>query len=191
MAWSNSLAKAADTNLHLEQKAIDEADIVIVGDNAVGSLPSNVIQSFISPGVSYGLSLFVHPIQQMQQSLVFADVFQEDTYFATLFATMNAQLAYQTLKYAKQQGKKTIFISLRAPYNLPSYKEVADAMLAVYNPGYLEGDGKSYYCGPMMPAVARVLFHMSKATGVLPVNIPNPDNSHEIVYSRGFGIRLN
>lgn len=96
-----------------------------------------------------------------------------------------AQFAYQTLQYAKSQGKKTIFISLFAPYDLPNYRDVADAMLATYNfLGYSQGD-PGYYRGPSMPALTRIIFGVSKTQARLPIDIPNPLDAAEIVYRRG------
>lgn len=56
-------------------------------------------------------------------------------------------------------------------------------MLALYNfYGYLEVDGEGYFRGPMMPALTRVLFGISKPEGTLPVNVPDPDDSSKIIY---------
>ena len=99
--------------------------------------------------------------------------------------------ALAALQYAKSKHKKTIFISLLAPYDLPNYASVSDAMLAGYDYyGYLKTDeNHGYYRGPSMQALTRIIFGFSKAKAKLPVNIPDPMHPENIVFSRGYGLR--
>lgn len=62
-------------------------------------------------------------------------------------------------------------------------------MLAGYNfYGYLSDGDRSYYRGPSMPALTRIIFGLNNAKGKLPINIPNPSKPTEIVYLRGYGL---
>jgi beta-N-acetylhexosaminidase len=183
-----SFAKMADTNLITEKLAIDNADIIIVGDSATKSLPlsdSKNLQLLAKPTAPSG-------------TLVFPDMLKgdsENSCNASLILRANsnlsdAQFAYEALLYAKDHGKKTIFMSLLAPYDLPNYKDAADVMLAGYDwYGYLtDSNNHGFYRGPSMPALTRILFGISKAQGRLPIQIPNPNNLNEIVYPRGYGM---
>ncbi|GEM_PF-53524 len=190
-----SFAKMSETDLVAEKCAIDNADIVIVGNSTIqlSSLSS-------SDNFKTGFRASLLPAQTLKGSLVFPDMLAGDsTKIAgetlSLFSAQNAsdltdsQFAFQALQYAKSQKKKTIFLSLLAPYDLPNYKNVADVMLAGYNfYGYMTEGEKGYYRGPSMQALTRIIFGISSARAKLPINIPNPDNTTEIMYSRGFGL---
>ena len=181
--------KIAETNLDAEKQAIDNADIIIVGNSATSSSP--LLNSARLAGA-------IIPMQPLG-TLVFPDIPNGDdknSHHSKPFLLgakndlSDAQFAYQALQYAKNHGKKTIFISLLAPYDLPNYKDVADAMLAGYDfYGYLaDDDNQGYYRGPSMPALARIIFGISHAKAKLPINIPNPLKSTEIMYQRGYGL---
>jgi len=179
--------KMAETNLEAEKLAIDNADLIIVGNSTTKSSP---LSSFKNINLTMTSS-------QPKGSLVFPDIPNGDNESPShhLFDTKNGlsdiQFAYQALMYAKSKGKKTIFISLLAPYDLPHYKSVSDAMLAGYDfYGYLtDANGQhGHYRGPSMPALTRIIFGISPAKGKLPINIPNPANPTEISYARGFGL---
>ncbi|WP_347251852.1 glycoside hydrolase family 3 protein [Legionella sp.] len=183
-----SFRKMADTHLEAEKLAIDQADIVIVGNSTTKSLPLTGLKK-LTPAAAFSLP---------QGSLVFPDLPRGDSETVTpeknilspLKTEMNeAQFAFQALAYAKAKGKKTIFISLFAPYDLPHYQSVSDAMLAGYNfYGYLARGPQGYYRGPSMPALTRVIFGIARAKGKLPVNIPNPIKPTENSYERGYGL---
>lgn len=183
-----SFAKMADTNLAAEKNAIDNADIFITGDITTKSLP------VINSSGATAAKMF-YP---QQDTLVFPEIPLGDSVnysnkSVALFASDNqidpGQFAYQTLQYAKSKDKKTIFISLLAPYDLPNYKDVADAMLVGYDfYGYLTVGNSGYFRGPSMPAVTRIIFGVTQAQGKLPVNVPDPKTPSKIIYSRGFGL---
>lgn len=184
--------RIADTNLDTEKAAIDNADIIIVGDSSTKSLPVNNGEKFRS---NIGTVL-------PSASLVFPTIPQGDsTAETTLFKMPNhlirstdntltdAEFAYQALQYAKNHGKKTIFISLLAPYDLPNFRSVSDAMLVSYDfYGYLVEGNKAYYRGPSMQALTRIIFGINSAQAKLPVNVPDPNNPDQIIYKRGFGL---
>jgi beta-N-acetylhexosaminidase len=89
---------------------------------------------------------------------------------------MATQLAQ--LKTAKEQGKTTVFISLRAPYNVGLFSDYADLILASfsYNLNKREtldqyGRLTVQYQGPIYQALADVITGKITATGELPVTI--------------------
>lgn len=174
--------KLADTNFENEKIAVDSADVIIVGNSTTKSSPLTA-------------NRVGEPAFPFQKTLVFPDMLggdKKDYISANLLMTRNlsdAQLAYQVLQYAHLSGKKTIFLSLLAPYDLPNYKDVSDAMLVGYDfYGYLANGESGYYRGPSMQALTRVIFGISKAQAKLPINIPNPTNVNENVYKRGDGL---
>lgn len=183
-----SFARMSDTDFSSEQKAIDNADIIIVGNSAAQSLP-------LSGSIKLKITNFFH---QSQGSLVFPDLLAGDgetsqnnsrhTFFTNTI--LPDQFAFNLLQYATMQHKKTIFISLLAPYDLPNYISVANAMLAGYDYyGYLSVDAThGYFRGPSMQALTRIIFGVSHARGKLAINIPDPNNPNNIVYPRGYGL---
>jgi beta-N-acetylhexosaminidase len=181
-------SKMADTDLATEKIAIDNADIIIVGNSTTKSLPIIHLEKLIA------MIQFPEPAD----TLVFperpnGDSVNTQSHRSLSFSKNNelneAELAWQALLYAKNKGKKTIFISLLCPYDLPNYQNVADVMLAGYDYyGYLTEGNRGYYRGPSMPALTRIIFGINNATGKLPINIPNPVKPDEIIYPRGFGL---
>lgn len=174
-----SFVKMADTDFDSEKKAIDDADLIIVGFAETQLKP----QSFLSVGLSASSALLMGDSEQYSDRKLFNGLFSKMSLAEDLFA-------YQALQYASSQHKKTIFISLLAPYDLPHYAKVSDAMLAGYDHyGYLSTDqNKGYYRGPSMQALTRIIFGVKSAKGKLPVNIPDPQNPEMIVYPRGYGL---
>lgn len=89
---------------------------------------------------------------------------------------LSQQLAQ--LQAAKTQGKTTIFISLRTPYNLGLFAEYADVILAsfAYNLNkteYMDDYGRfiTQYNGAIFNALADVITGKIVATGSLPVSV--------------------
>lgn len=180
-----SYKRMSDTNLDAEKAAIRNADIVIVGN----------ITTKVSPVTTIQLSTSLTNLYYVHESLVFPEIPAGDNLSTNLLSASrinqgsDAQFAYQALAYAKSKNKKTIFISLLAPYDLPNYKDVSDVMLAGYDfYGYLAVGNKGYYRGPSMAALTRIIFGIAHAGGKLPIDIPNPDNVNEMVYARGYGL---
>ncbi|MBN2069142.1 MAG: hypothetical protein JW739_05845 [Opitutales bacterium] len=78
------------------------------------------------------------------------------------------------LSAAKAQNKTTIFISLRAPYNVGFYAEQSNAILATfaYNVDEIETNDSIPRCnGAIYRALAKLLSGQINATGTLPVSI--------------------
>lgn len=181
-----SFAKIVGTDLEAIKQVIDSVDVVIVGHST----------SQLRPLTYYEQSVSNNRLLSPKQSLVFPAMAIGDSnefYSVSRLEETDkinyAQFIYQVLQYAQYKGKKTIFISLLAPYDLPNYRYVSDAMLAGYNfYGYYSTPKGSYYRGPSMPALTRVIFGIVPARGKLPINIPNPENPDEIVYFRGYGL---
>lgn len=134
-----SIAKITATNLIAERAAIDNADIIIVGNNSTVALPSDTLKNYIPTRI---ISNLFSALPQGQSSLAFPAIPPGDgtdrietngrsnqilfsanyvTRTPTLFFAIPdadaLQFVYQVLSYAKQTGKKTIFLSLRAPYD--------------------------------------------------------------------------
>ncbi|WP_339726181.1 glycoside hydrolase family 3 protein [uncultured Paraglaciecola sp.] len=79
---------------------------------------------------------------------------------------------------AKVLGKQTLFISLRAPYNVPEYAPFADAILATFaynlHPNsYVDDYGRlvTEYSGTSFNAIADILTGNLMPTGKLPISI--------------------
>lgn len=91
--------------------------------------------------------------------------------------------------YANSQGKKTVHLALRAPYDIASYDNLADAAIATYS---FFGYADHIWQGKAMIALANVLTGRIKPTGKLPVNIwynyNSSTHSGNIAYPRGFGL---
>lgn len=82
------------------------------------------------------------------------------------------------LKLAKEQGKSTVLISLRTPYNVGLFSQYADLILAsfAYNLNkseYVDDYGRliTQYQGPIYQALADVMTGKKLATGALPVTV--------------------
>ncbi|MBC3765657.1 glycoside hydrolase family 3 protein [Neptunicella marina] len=82
------------------------------------------------------------------------------------------------MKFAKQQNKASIFISLRTPYNVPQFAPYSDAVLATFAHNtakheYVDDYGRliTEFSGPMFNAVADILTGRLEAKGSLPVSI--------------------
>lgn len=74
------------------------------------------------------------------------------------------------LKMAKQKNTPTVFISLRAPYDIAQFGNYADAVLASYAYN-IDVDKNDLVSGPAFTALAKVLFGQAPAKGQLPVTI--------------------
>ncbi|CAM2850233.1 hypothetical protein PSDI105340_07295 [Pseudoalteromonas distincta] len=74
------------------------------------------------------------------------------------------------LNMAKQSNKNTVFISLRAPYDIAKFGDYANAVLASYAYN-IDVDKNDIVSGPAFTALAKVLLGEAPANGVLPVTI--------------------
>ncbi len=74
------------------------------------------------------------------------------------------------LKQAKNTQKPTVFVSLRAPYDIARFGSYADAILATYAYNIDVDDGETVQ-GPAFSALAKVLLGQQIPSGQLPVTI--------------------
>ncbi|MDO6634874.1 glycoside hydrolase family 3 N-terminal domain-containing protein [Pseudoalteromonas carrageenovora] len=103
------------------------------------------------------------------------DDLKDDPNFAPSTA-QQPQALESLLKMAKQSNKSTVFISLRAPYDIATYGEYAQAVLASYAYN-IDIDEDERVSGPAFTALAKVLLGKEQANGVLPVTI-KPQKAH-------------
>ncbi|MEL0634234.1 glycoside hydrolase family 3 N-terminal domain-containing protein [Pseudoalteromonas carrageenovora] len=103
------------------------------------------------------------------------DDLKDDPNFA-LSTAQQPQALESLLKIAKQSNKSTVFISLRAPYDIATYGEYAQAVLASYAYN-IDIDKNERVSGPAFTALAKVLLGKEQANGVLPVTI-KPQKAH-------------
>jgi beta-N-acetylhexosaminidase len=176
---------AADT-WNSQLAAIDAADIVLVGTmsgaltpverdgdvaaTAWGRTPLSRPTVSVSPPA---------PIDRTGQSLVPASdspaPFEGDNapridYRGPLDVApvpSDALLARRAMKYASARRKTVIHVSLRAPYDVVNFDDIADASLATFS-YYGFADGLR---GPSMPALVDVVTGIRPGTGRLPVDV--------------------
>lgn len=93
------------------------------------------------------------------------------------------------LRYAAEQGKKRIHLSLRAPYDIANYAANVEAAVAAYS--YYGYDNGSWR-GHSMISLAEVLMGKREPQGRLPVNIwydyDVKTNTGTVAFPRGFGL---
>ena len=83
------------------------------------------------------------------------------------------KLLKQLLQYASEQGKQSLFVSLRAPYEIQDYLAVSSDVIATYaynSHKVLSGD-EWQLTGPSYQALAALLLDKIEAEGNLPVRI--------------------
>ncbi|WP_089349824.1 glycoside hydrolase family 3 protein [Pseudoalteromonas espejiana] len=97
------------------------------------------------------------------------DDLKDDPNFSLNSAQQPKALA-SLLSYAQSQNKKTVFISLRAPYDIAQFGNSADAVLASYAYN-IDTDKNNIVAGPAFTALANVLLGSTSANGELPVTI--------------------
>ncbi len=91
--------------------------------------------------------------------------------------------------YANKQGKKTIHLSLRAPYDIALYDNQVDAAIATYS---FFGYSDNHWQGSAMIALGHVLTGRIQPQGKLPVTIwsryDSQTHTGDVAYPRGFGL---
>jgi len=97
------------------------------------------------------------------------DDLKDDPRFALNTAEQPKALS-SLLDIAASVNKKTIFISLRAPYDIAQFGSRANAVLASYAYN-IDTDKNNAVAGPAFTALAKVLLGNAHAHGVLPVTI--------------------
>jgi beta-N-acetylhexosaminidase len=81
------------------------------------------------------------------------------------------QLLLQLFQQAKAQGKKTIMVSLRTPYELADFASSADIQLATYSYNQKPQTAERPFSGPAYDAVIGFLLGKIQAQGQLPVSL--------------------
>ena len=167
-----------------QMKAIDASDIVIIG----------TMSTVVTPVERNGeprLTVFsMQPKPFTGSSLVF-NVAEDrlDGMVSGLTGNVSgeAQQVRDAMAYAKSRQKQVIHVTMRAPYDIINYDDIADATLASYSYYGYEGGLR----GPSMPALVDVLLNRFRPVGKLPVNIYalNADGTlGALRYPRGFSV---
>ncbi|MFC0128893.1 glycoside hydrolase family 3 protein [Ralstonia solanacearum] len=207
-------AKLAETSWAEQQRLIDAADIVILGTLSSGPSPverngdpraadartnTAAVQARAArpagdPASRATAAKRPEAIAQGQGSLVFnveedGPVVSGALRTQQIAAPSEAQQMRYAMEYAKAKGKTVIHVSLRAPYDVPSFDDVADATVATY--AYY-GYDNGVWRGPSMPALVDALAGVRSPLGRLPVSVyeVNSDGTlGSLRYARGFGMR--
>ncbi len=182
--------KFSATDWETEKVAIAEADTIIVG--TLSTAPSPVEEGIPTTFREKPFLPYYQPPswQTGTGSLVF-NVAEDKKNTQTplnLSGITDAQFARYALEEAKALGKKTILISLRAPYDVVHYDDVADAVLASYS---YYGYDYGYLRGPSMPTVVDTIMGLINPQGKLPVTVKeqHEDGSlGEVAYPLHFGL---
>lgn len=82
-----------------------------------------------------------------------------------------SDVIYNLLDTAKQQKKRTIFVSLRTPYEIEHFKNVADATIATYSYNTYREAVTEKLRSPALEGLAQVLAGKAPAKGVSPVTV--------------------
>jgi len=83
----------------------------------------------------------------------------------------DADQALNVLKYAKQQQLSTIYISLKAPYQLEKFNNIADWVLASFDGSSYKMAGSDKHTGAVFDSLAQIITGKIKAKGSLPITI--------------------
>ncbi|MDN7673563.1 glycoside hydrolase family 3 N-terminal domain-containing protein [Burkholderia oklahomensis] len=186
-----------------QQQAIDAADIVIVGTLSTGVTPVEhngdpnarvappaaalMRQTAPANGQEEGSVIFDHVENADSNAGAGTDVRTRRSVLAVAVPS-EAQQMRDAMDYAKARRKTVIHVTMRAPYDVISYDDVADATLATYAYYGYEGGLR----GPSLPAVVDAMLGVERPVGKLPVAIHalNADGSTgPLRYPRGFGLQ--
>ncbi|MCW8127765.1 glycoside hydrolase family 3 N-terminal domain-containing protein [Microbulbifer halophilus] len=75
-----------------------------------------------------------------------------------------------SLRLARERGRKTVFVSMRSPYEAAQFRGMADLQIASYDyKAYIDKDGGLH--GPIYEAIARALTSAEPPPGILPVTV--------------------
>ncbi|SCC65327.1 glycoside hydrolase family 3 N-terminal domain-containing protein [Kosakonia oryziphila] len=93
------------------------------------------------------------------------------------------------LRYAAEQGKKRIHLSLRAPYDIVNYADDVDAAVAAYS---YYGYDSGVWRGLSMISLAEILTNKRPPQGKLPINTWHDydveTNTGTVAFPRGYGL---
>jgi beta-N-acetylhexosaminidase len=90
---------------------------------------------------------------------------------ATVNDKSNADKALDVLAYAKQKQLATIYISLKAPYQLERFTNIADWVLACFDGNAYQITGSKEYTGAVFNGLTQIISGQISATGHLPITI--------------------
>lgn len=110
---------------------------------------------------------FISPAQSAAELGVLADL--QALPAMKLSVSEQKQLLAQLLQQAKAQGKKTVMVSLRTPYELTDFADSADLRLATYSYNQRSQTAQRPFSGPAYDAVIGFLIGKTPAQGQLPV----------------------
>jgi beta-N-acetylhexosaminidase len=79
--------------------------------------------------------------------------------------------ALKILKYAKAQGKTTVFVSLKLPTKLNEFSQYSDWLLATFDGNTYYDEEIARYISPSLAALTNILFDKQQAQGVLPITL--------------------
>lgn len=103
------------------------------------------------------------------------DDLADDPQFAIAKSEQGAALE-RLLQQAQRANKKTVFVSLRAPYDIAKFGQYGDAILATYAYN-IDIDNNVKVAGPAFTALAKVLLGKAAATGTLPITVNGINNN--------------
>ncbi|OKY25227.1 glycoside hydrolase family 3 protein [Thalassotalea sp. PP2-459] len=83
----------------------------------------------------------------------------------------NADFSLNILKYAEEKHVDSIFISLKAPYQLAKFNQISDWVLASFDGKVFQVADSPEYTGPAFNSLAEIITGQIKATGKLPISI--------------------
>jgi len=160
-------AALSTTSWSAQKSAIDAAQIVILGTQ------------------SSGITSVRHDDPPQEDEL--ADTVISPRLLATPPAS-DAQRLRDAMEYAKARHKTVIHLTMRTPYDVTAFDDIADATLASYS----YTGSASAPNDTAMTAVVDVILGVDSPIGRLPVAIytQNPDGTAGALrYPRGFGLR--
>lgn len=120
------------------------------------------------------LGSLISPAQSAAELGVLADLQALPT--MKLNVAEQKQLLVQLLQQAKAQGKKTVMVSLRTPYELTDFAKSADLRLATYSYNQKPQTASRPFSGPAYDAVIAFLLGKIQAPGQLPVSLTAADD---------------
>lgn len=179
--------KLSETTWEDRKREIEKADIMLFGTL---SSKQETMENTSPPKINEAPSRSVRsplsswcPDNRVLGSLVFnvaEDACPTLSRVQRAAAESEAQQIRSAMEYAKEKGKTIIHISLRAPYDIVNYDDLADATVATYS-YYGDNNDDKGLRGPAMPALVDVLVGEICPIGKLPVTI-------SAEYPRGSGV---
>ncbi|WP_268248147.1 glycoside hydrolase family 3 protein [Paludibacterium paludis] len=188
---SVKMGKLASMTWSDQKRAIDEADIVVLGTLSTGMSP---VERNGDPDAGISRVTAFAGLERQPFTSSGSLVFNVEEDAPSSVLAMRAagpwemQRMRYAMEYAKNQNKVIVHVSMRSPYDVVNFDDISDATLATYAYyGYENG-----WRGQSLPAAVDAMLGYSPLSGKLPVAIYElrPDGSPGALrYSRGFGLR--